>query len=55
MTVPRRSYERPPNHVFVLYGVTGDLARRKILPGAFHLFVAGLMPKDFRVIGVSMT
>jgi len=53
MTVPRRSFERPPNHVFVLYGVTGDLARRKILPGAFHLFVAGLLPKDFRVIGVS--
>src|SRR5258708_2490352 len=28
---------RPENHVIVLFGATGDLARRKLLPGLFHL------------------
>ena len=42
---------RPGNHVIVLFGATGDLARRKLLPGLFHLFVAGLLPDEFRVIG----
>jgi glucose-6-phosphate 1-dehydrogenase len=42
---------RPDNHVIVLFGATGDLARRKLLPGLFHLHAAGLLPKDYRVIG----
>ena len=42
---------RPDNHVIVLFGATGDLARRKLLPGLFHLHAAGLLPKDYRIIG----
>ena len=42
---------RPDNHVIVLFGATGDLAKRKILPGLYHLFVAGLLPDKFRIIG----
>src|ERR1700733_1832153 len=42
---------RPDNHVIVLFGATGDLAKRKLLPGWFHLFAAGLLPKEFRLIG----
>ncbi len=42
---------RPDNHVVVLFGATGDLAKRKLLPGWFHLFAAGLLPRKFRVIG----
>jgi glucose-6-phosphate 1-dehydrogenase len=49
----RRGYERPPNHVIVLYGATGDLAKRKIIPGLFHLAAVGLMPEHYRIIGVS--
>jgi len=41
----------PDNHVIVIFGATGDLARRKLLPGLFHLAKAGLMPADYRVIG----
>src|SRR5919106_384239 len=41
-------------HVIVLFGATGDLAKRKLLPGAFHLFEAGLMP-EFRVLGTART
>jgi glucose-6-phosphate 1-dehydrogenase len=40
-------------HVIVLFGATGDLARRKLLPGGLHLFVAGLLP-EVRIIGTSL-
>lgn len=39
--------------VVVLVGATGDLARRKLLPGLFHLATAGFIP-DCRVVGVSL-
>jgi glucose-6-phosphate 1-dehydrogenase len=39
--------------VIVLFGATGDLAKRKLLPGMFHLAQVGLMPEAFRIIGVS--
>ena len=40
-------------HVIVLFGAAGDLAKRKLLPGAFHLSRAGLIP-DCRIIGTSL-
>ncbi|MGH3186128.1 MAG: glucose-6-phosphate dehydrogenase [Streptosporangiaceae bacterium] len=43
----------PENTVVVLFGATGDLAKRKLLPGWFHLYAAGLLPKEFRLIGSS--
>ena len=48
---PMRSGPRPDNHVIVLFGATGDLAKRKLLPGMFHLAAAGLMPERYRIIG----
>jgi glucose-6-phosphate 1-dehydrogenase len=40
-------------HVMVLFGATGDLARRKLLPGLYHLSQAGLLP-ECRIIGTSL-
>jgi glucose-6-phosphate 1-dehydrogenase len=45
--------EIPENQVIVLFGATGDLAKRKLLPGIFHLAQVGLMPKRFRIVGVA--
>ena len=39
--------------VVVLFGATGDLARRKLLPGLYHLVSAGFIP-GCRVVGVSL-
>jgi glucose-6-phosphate 1-dehydrogenase len=39
--------------VVVLVGATGDLSRRKLLPGLFHLCSAGFIP-DWRIVGVSL-
>ena len=43
----------PENQVIVLFGATGDLARRKLLPGMFHLAQVGLMPQRFRIVGAA--
>jgi glucose-6-phosphate 1-dehydrogenase len=43
----------PRDQVIVLFGATGDLSKRKLLPGIFHLFEAGLMPESFVLIGAS--
>jgi glucose-6-phosphate 1-dehydrogenase len=41
---------RPDPHVLVVLGATGDLARRKLLPGLFRLFRLGLLPARFRIV-----
>jgi glucose-6-phosphate 1-dehydrogenase len=40
-------------HVIVLFGVTGDLARRKLLPGLLRLSHAGLLP-ECQIVGTSL-
>src|SRR6478736_3397464 len=47
------SAKAPDDHVVVLFGATGDLAKRKLLPGLFRLHQVGLSPRGFRVIGSS--
>jgi glucose-6-phosphate 1-dehydrogenase len=51
--VPPEDAAVPDPHVIVLFGALGDLSRRKLLPGLFHLERAGLMPVDYRIIGTS--
>lgn len=41
---------RPEDQVLILFGATGDLAKRKLLPGLFHLAVAGMMPERYRIV-----
>lgn len=37
---------------FVLFGSTGDLAKRKIYPALYNLFVDGKIPKSISVVGL---
>lgn len=39
----------------VIFGATGDLARRKILPGLYRRFVAGQIPETAQIIGAART
>jgi len=48
-TIPVEPFE------LVIFGGTGDLARRKILPGLFRRFCAGQMPDSSRIIGAART
>jgi glucose-6-phosphate 1-dehydrogenase len=38
-------------HVFVLFGATGDLAKRKLFPGLYRLAAASRLPDDYAIIG----
>jgi glucose-6-phosphate 1-dehydrogenase len=41
------------SYVVVLFGATGDLSRRKLLPGLLHLISSGLSP-ELRIVGTSL-
>jgi glucose-6-phosphate 1-dehydrogenase len=41
----------PQPTLFILYGATGDLAHRLVLPAFFQLAIAGLLPDDWRLVG----
>jgi glucose-6-phosphate 1-dehydrogenase len=43
--------ERPGATVFVLFGATGDLAKRMVLPAFYRLAVERLLPTDWLLIG----
>jgi glucose-6-phosphate 1-dehydrogenase len=44
---------KPESFAFVLFGATGDLAKRKILPALFEAHRAGLLPTDGKIVGVA--
>ena len=46
--------ERTPDPcIVVIFGASGDLTKRKLLPALYHLDQAGLLPRDFAVVGVA--
>src|ERR1700758_5766115 len=51
--VHRRGAERLDPHVIVLFGATGDLAKRKLIPGLAYLDQSALAP-SIRLVGTSL-
>jgi glucose-6-phosphate 1-dehydrogenase len=49
----RRDLDPLAPHVIVLFGATGDLSKRKLLPGLAYLAESALAP-DIRVVGTAM-
>ena len=49
----RRDQEALAPHVIVLFGATGDLAKRKLLPGLAYLDHSSISP-EIRVVGTSL-
>jgi glucose-6-phosphate 1-dehydrogenase len=41
----------PGPTVFVLYGATGDLAKRMVIPAFYNLATEGLLPSDWMLVG----
>jgi glucose-6-phosphate 1-dehydrogenase len=39
----------------VIFGATGDLTKRKLLPAFYHLFAEGLLPHGFAIVGYART
>jgi glucose-6-phosphate 1-dehydrogenase len=53
-TNPTTSPARDPS-IMVIFGADGDLAKRKLIPSLYHLASAGLLPKEFAVVGLAIT
>ena len=51
--VPRGNERIPEAGILVIFGASGDLTRRKLLPALFHLEQAGLLPERFAIVGVA--
>jgi glucose-6-phosphate 1-dehydrogenase len=43
------------NHILVIFGASGDLTYRKLVPAVFDLFIQKLLPPNFAVLGVGRT
>jgi glucose-6-phosphate 1-dehydrogenase len=39
----------------VIFGASGDLTKRKLLPAFFHLFIEGMLPDAFAIVGYART
>ena len=45
--------KKPNSCAFVIFGVTGDLTHRLVMPSLYNLAAAGLLPEKFCVVGVA--
>ena len=51
--VPKGTERIPEPGILVIFGASGDLTKRKLLPALFHLRQATLLPKQFAIVGVA--
>ncbi|MFA3781508.1 glucose-6-phosphate dehydrogenase [Melioribacteraceae bacterium 4301-Me] len=41
------------NHIYVIFGASGDLTKRKLVPALYSLYVQGMLPERFVLLGTS--
>jgi len=51
--IPHGQERIPDPGILVIFGASGDLTKRKLLPALFHLQQADLLPKEFAIVGVA--
>ena len=51
--IPKGHERIPEPGILVIFGASGDLTKRKLLPALFHLEQANLLPKQFAIVGVA--
>ena len=51
--VPTGAERIPEAGILVIFGASGDLTKRKLLPALFHLEQAALLPRNFTIVGVA--
>jgi len=50
---PQKPERIPDPCIVIIFGASGDLTKRKLLPALYHLEQAGLLPKEINVVGVA--
>jgi len=55
VTDPQAEHSVPPAGpcAIVIFGATGDLTKRKLIPAIYHLAKSRLLPEDFAVVGLA--
>jgi glucose-6-phosphate 1-dehydrogenase len=51
--LPKGTERIPDAAILVIFGASGDLTKRKLLPALFHLRQANLLPQNFAIVGVA--
>ncbi len=51
--VAKKNERKPDPCIVVIFGASGDLTKRKLLPALYHLEQAELLPKEISVVGVA--
>ncbi len=46
---------KPNKHILIIFGASGDLTFRKLIPSLYDLFNQNLLPQNFGVLGVGRT
>ena len=46
--------EIPQNTILIIFGASGDLTRRKLMPALYHLAREMLLPTNFLLIGIGL-
>lgn len=41
------------NHIYTIFGASGDLTKRKLMPSIYALFVQKMLPENFAIMGAS--
>jgi glucose-6-phosphate 1-dehydrogenase len=47
--------EHPANHILIIFGASGDLTSRKLIPALFSLKAQKLLPEKFAILGLGRT
>ncbi len=51
LRVGMRSPRTPEPNTLVIFGATGDLTQRKLIPALYNLALEGLLPGEFSAVG----
>lgn len=47
--------KKPNNHLLIIFGASGDLTYRKLIPSLFDLYTQKLLPNNFGILGLGRT
>ena len=50
---PKQPAEQLGSCIMVIFGASGDLTKRKLIPALYNLAKEGYLPDDFAVVGVA--
>src|SRR5438552_11726739 len=50
-----KAQKKLPPEIMIIFGGSGDLASRKLMPALFNLFIDDYLPDDFAVAGIGRT